>query len=100
MLRLDRISLTHIANGAELHTIVNGAHILNIYMNSNGLVNVPGKFFSKLYDVKILWLSGNKLSRLEKGTFNDLSHLEGLWLNHNELTSLDKEMFYKNVELR
>jgi Leucine-rich repeat (LRR) protein len=44
-------------------------------------------------NLKILYLSDNKITTIEEKTFENLHSLEVLWLSHNELTEINVESF-------
>ncbi len=86
-------------SGNALYTLpTNGFKGLNnlvkLYLNKNSLRQLPTDFlggtkvFSRLYNLKILDLSDNKLDSLPKDGFKDLGYLTDLYLQRNRLGSI------------
>ena len=60
-----------------------------LYFKMCKIEHVMKHIFRGLYNLSVLDLSSNRISRIEDGSFDDLRNLKTLVLSSNELTSLD-----------
>ncbi|KGM94681.1 hypothetical protein Z968_11245 [Clostridium novyi A str. 4552] len=76
-----------------------GGDVTKLFINANGIKEIPEGVFDRLANLETLDLSGNKLSTLPVGIFDKLTKLKSLSLSGNKLNNLNKDVFSKLVNL-
>ncbi|XP_063791046.1 vasorin [Pseudophryne corroboree] len=66
---------------------------ISLYLFENGISLVEESSFSGLWDLQLLDLSHNKLSKLPGGVFKSLANLSNLDLSSNQITEISAETF-------
>lgn len=89
--RIRTLSLSD--NNLSENTVKLGAfqHMDNLEelnLGTNAFSNIPPKFFSGLYSLRILNLFGNSILEFSTGKFSGLPHLRSLNLSQNQLESV------------
>ncbi|XP_044003398.1 phospholipase A2 inhibitor beta-like [Aphidius gifuensis] len=75
-------------------------HSYEINMKHINLPVLPKNIFTGFDNLRELYLSHNRLYRLESGTFNNLSKLTSLYIKNNNITELPSDIFNGLKQLR
>ena len=112
---VTRVRVIDENGGLELTSNVNGGIQINVIeanrldglnvlkLNNNNIISIDTNTFSfnfNLRNLRILDISYNNLSNINKNLFNDLEHLEELNLNHNFISILSSETFIGLANLK
>lgn len=92
-------------NGNQISTIPVGAfskvrQLRHLYLASNELQSLPGDVFQGLSNLESLNLANNRLNSLPSGLLRGLSSLRDLYLDGNVLENLPKKFFDGLTSLR
>ena len=69
------------------------AAVREIYLDDNGLTDIPAGVFAHLVNLETLSLIGNELATFPATTFQGLTALRKLYLRNNELTDIPAGAF-------
>eukprot|EP00106_Octopus_bimaculoides_P015091 XP_014782533.1 PREDICTED: uncharacterized protein LOC106877970 [Octopus bimaculoides] len=69
-------------------------------LSDNKISKIERGSFENLPSLKILNMSNNLISIIECGSFENLTRLEELYLDHNFITNIEHESFYSLINLK
>ncbi|XP_036385967.1 leucine-rich repeat-containing protein 19-like [Megalops cyprinoides] len=78
---------------ANIVTLKNYTKLTDLYLDNNIMTILPGHTFNSLSRLRILSVSGNKISRVEPRAFAGLGRLKKLDLSQNAIRSLPPGVF-------
>lgn len=95
-----RVNLTNLSFEIPSDFFDNFLNLTNLEICLNTMTKLNPVWFSRMSNLKILNLSGNRITHVEKETFRNLTSLTELWLCYNEIRELDDGVFssLKNLE--
>ncbi|XP_068565690.1 leucine-rich repeat-containing protein 19-like isoform X2 [Cebidichthys violaceus] len=87
-------------NEADRLALASYPRLVELHLDGNLVTRIPAWYFSVVPHVRVLSLSGNKISSLDPESFSGLDVLTELDLSHNLLTSLHTQLFRRLTNLQ